>query len=348
MFIWPIVDVAIGLVFIYTLLSLVCSSVKEGISRIGSMRAKTMVQGLRMLLADSGTSGKLKEFLDHPLIKAFGASTDGKTIAAPSYIPARTFAQVVLDLVAPPGALTGSSLATSIASLTGNDELKISLLSLLRSADGDVTKFRAQIESWFDDAMDRVSGIYKRKTSSILLGLALLVVGATNADTLAIAAALWENPALARALDTTATDFANKSAAASDLGGNAAPPESVGKKARPMDSITESGATEVADKNSATHSADVVAARPKNTSVVLDRMVELQGQLQKAGTAGLPLGWYADQSTPRSLREWLMKLLGLLLTSAAVCLGAPFWFDVLSKLVNLRGTGGVPAKSGNT
>jgi hypothetical protein len=41
--------------------------------------------------------------------------------------------------------------------------------------------------------------------------------------------------------------------------------------------------------------------------------------------------------------DWLIKLLGLALTIAAASIGAPFWFDTLNRLVNLRNTGKVPA-----
>ncbi|AGZ41925.1 hypothetical protein [Actinoplanes friuliensis] len=41
-------------------------------------------------------------------------------------------------------------------------------------------------------------------------------------------------------------------------------------------------------------------------------------------------------------RDWLLKLLGLVLTAAAAALGAPFWFDLLNRLVNLRSTGKRP------
>ena len=35
----------------------------------------------------------------------------------------------------------------------------------------------------------------------------------------------------------------------------------------------------------------------------------------------------------------LVKILGLLMTVAAVSLGAPFWFDLLGKVAQLRSTG---------
>jgi hypothetical protein len=41
--------------------------------------------------------------------------------------------------------------------------------------------------------------------------------------------------------------------------------------------------------------------------------------------------------------DWFIKLLGLALTVAAASVGAPFWFDTLNRLVNLRNTGKKPA-----
>ena len=38
-------------------------------------------------------------------------------------------------------------------------------------------------------------------------------------------------------------------------------------------------------------------------------------------------------------------MLGLLLTGAALMFGAPFWFEILSKFMNLRFTGEKPAKT---
>ena len=38
----------------------------------------------------------------------------------------------------------------------------------------------------------------------------------------------------------------------------------------------------------------------------------------------------------------LSKLVGLIATAAAATFGAPFWFDVLQKLISLRSAGNVP------
>jgi hypothetical protein len=53
---------------------------------------------------------------------------------------------------------------------------------------------------------------------------------------------------------------------------------------------------------------------------------------------GIPLGWSND-TIPRNEIGILGKLLGLLVTVAGLSLGAPFWFDFLGKVSNLRATG---------
>ncbi len=58
-------------------------------------------------------------------------------------------------------------------------------------------------------------------------------------------------------------------------------------------------------------------------------------ELQGVQTAGIPLGWTA---APRGC-EWANKIIGLILTIFAISLGAPFWFDVLNKIVSIRSVG---------
>ena len=52
-----------------------------------------------------------------------------------------------------------------------------------------------------------------------------------------------------------------------------------------------------------------------------------------------PIGW-GDSNTPQGFWEWVKFFMGIALTSFAVSLGAPFWFDLLSKVARLKGSGG--------
>ena len=64
-----ILEVAVGIGFLYLLLSLVCSAMTEGIARAFAMRAGTLRSGVRNLLGDPGGKGLAKDFYNHPLVK---------------------------------------------------------------------------------------------------------------------------------------------------------------------------------------------------------------------------------------------------------------------------------------
>jgi hypothetical protein len=65
--------------------------------------------------------------------------------------------------------------------------------------------------------------------------------------------------------------------------------------------------------------------------------------LNNLQNAGLPFGWASwDDFAQHYFRA--VKLVGILVTSVAALFGAPFWFDLLQRFVQLRGTGTAPAQ----
>ena len=52
----------------------------------------------------------------------------------------------------------------------------------------------------------------------------------------------------------------------------------------------------------------------------------------------LPIGWTRG-AAPDDWKGWLAKFGGLLISAFALALGAPFWFDLLSKIARLRASG---------
>lgn len=59
-----------------------------------------------------------------------------------------------------------------------------------------------------------------------------------------------------------------------------------------------------------------------------------------------PIGWSRvkgeARAWPNDLGDGALKALGILLSSFAIVMGAPFWFDMLNKLINLRSSGNPP------
>ena len=68
------------------------------------------------------------------------------------------------------------------------------------------------------------------------------------------------------------------------------------------------------------------------------------GQSQRQRCKPLPIGWSAKAWVPDPV-TWIERIIGWLITGLAVSLGAPFWFDLLNKFMNIRGTGEKPAKA---
>jgi len=62
----------------------------------------------------------------------------------------------------------------------------------------------------------------------------------------------------------------------------------------------------------------------------------------------LPIGWQSDLSFSeywKTLAEHPVTLVGWIVTASASLFGGPFWFDILKKLISLRGTGAKPKKN---
>jgi hypothetical protein len=72
---------------------------------------------------------------------------------------------------------------------------------------------------------------------------------------------------------------------------------------------------------------------------------QVAGEIREANAP--PIGWSRNTSDvrafPNGLEEGILKLLGVLLTSFAIVMGAPFWFDMLNNVINLRSSGNPPA-----
>jgi len=195
-----ILDVILGLVFVYLLLAIICTTVNEWIAGIFNTRATTLAAAIRQLLDSQGGSSAandtdwfLKQFYGHPLIAGMKPSQGAHP--HPAYLASRAFATAIIDIVTPQnsGSVSFADLENGINKLPDGD-VKRTLLALIHTAQGDFLTAQKNIETWFDDTMDRVSGWYKRRTQLWTALLALLLTVGTNADTVKIAGTLWRNP----------------------------------------------------------------------------------------------------------------------------------------------------------
>ncbi len=307
-----ILEVAVGLVLVYLLLSVIATSIREGVESVLKARAANLERGIRELLQhDRGGKALTTELFNHPMVFSLfrgdypaDAPADAgwlarmthqwkRNLKLPSYIPARSFASALLDIAAQKSAPANQppedarvDLSTIRRSLDRMENVPEPVRQALRhaidSAQGDLEKARKNLEAWYDSAMDRVSGWYKRQTQWIVLAVALVLTVSLNANTITIADDLYRNGDARRALLVAAEKRADSAQA----------------------------------PNGAAVRRDSAADR------AYAELVDLH----------LPIGW------PNGFHLELAMIPGFLITTFAIMLGAPFWFDVLNKVMIVRST----------
>jgi hypothetical protein len=338
------VDVAIALALMYLLLSLTCTVINEYLASKLNLRSKSLGVGVQALLDDpnirtafyehgliAGTRKTLTTAGNMSIVRsmridprpatvlaadAHGAPTAASDDVHPSYFSTNTFVLALL------GSLTGGKTAgdqpiPTIADLSASiqklpaSNLRDALVANLTVAQGDFEKFREGVATWFDDSMDRLSGAYKRHLKVISIAVGCLVATAVNADTFVVSQVLWSDSALRAQMAQVA--------------------ESTVKAGLPADSG--------ASQSSSTLTADEIESKLAHVNRTL---------------RPLPIGWsfHANASLTelthnigsKPLSYWPLKLLGLFATGLALSFGAPFWFDALSKFMNIRAAGVKPTR----
>jgi hypothetical protein len=311
-------DVIIGLIFVYLLLAILCTAANECVSAFTRRRASLLKKGIMQLLGNQPLLGDelpdafVRKFYQHPLIKSMMHDTNH-----PAYISARTFSKVVTDLIRRGGPAKpedaavqegSAGLAAGASELPAGD-VKRTLVALIEPA-YETYEAQAAIEGWFNDAMDRVSGWYKRKTQIWTIVIALLLTVVANADTIQITRRLWVDPVLRGAVIEGAKARAQK------------PPATISVE-YPDDADPTVGTVTRTDNQGSEVSAE---------------------ERQRLGEL---IGWRGVVQN-NNWKDWGERGLGWALTVLALSMGAPFWFDLLNKFMNVRYAGKSPDESAKT
>ena len=341
-----VLEVALGLMFVYLLLSLLCSAVGEYIEAKLNSRAKYLQQGIRLLLNETdGTGIDLAERLySHGLVRPLYRNA----AKLPSYIPSRTFALALWNM-ATSAAAAGAQAPVGTAGVTAdlkrirqavdtqipNQELKTALLTLIDEANGDLARARKNVEDWYDAMMDRVSGWYKRRTAVIMLVLGFVVAAAVNADTISLAKALARDGALRQSIAGAAERHLESALPAMPAGASTGNVDS----GNPPPAAARDATNDPGQKTTSTRHASTPQEHTGAASA------QVQEAYARVNELGLPIGWVFhpdDPADPRAFPDevlpFVLKLFGLLLTGFAISQGAPFWFDLLNRFMVVRST----------
>ncbi|HEX7584897.1 MAG TPA: hypothetical protein VF373_09435 [Prolixibacteraceae bacterium] len=365
-----VLDIVIGLVFIYLLYSLLATTIQEIIASNFGFRAKILERAIfRMLEDENKFNSKFKsvlylfkkmgnggakssttyEFYHHPLMKFLG---ENDLRGKPAYISKETFSKVIIDLLRGDQVKPGDDIVpliqkaldektTNWGNAKINDETVSYLKSIWADADGDLLKFKKLLENWFDETMDRASGWYKKHTQIILFFVGLTIAIVFNVDTIKIVDKLEKDPKLREQLVQQADAFEK---AHPDLDKKVLLQASENKKfldqytkdkLKPDDSLMNRQLKDSVDL------ANYLILKARRDTLFNQAASLVKNDINGVHHA-LGLEWDDYKCTTNLFVCILKSMFGWIITALALSLGAPFWFDLLNKLMKLRSSVATP------
>ena len=376
----PILDVVIGVIFVYLVLALLVTAANEWVAGLFGMRAKMLRRAITRLVEaplmpaigekhvetpkqPEPPGERTRRFYEHPKIAALA---DGKT--PPSYIPPETFAEVVRSL-------------GWVEQPAGKPRRNAAPVEAAAAVSPSGTAPVDPYVKLFNDTMQRATGWYKRQTQvmTIAIGAAVVIFG--NADTLQIANSLWASPTLRAAVVQQASLATQKGSPIEQRVRDARYPTSDPMPAEGETSSEEEGGA----PNASTDGPPLCGSgddfgcqtlqkiigwgpdykvlngeychqleqRRDRVCGSIDANPECQKELEhianeprcnsSAGSLTPTAGFPGDAFFSAAVFSLAAgHVLGWLFTLAAISLGAPFWFDMLKGLMNIRNAGPSP------
>jgi hypothetical protein len=325
-----ILEVAIGLVASWLTLSVAVSQVQEWISTWLGLRAQNLERAITSMLKDGDL---VKAFYSHPIIQSLSEPGQKRK---PSYIQAADFSKVMMDLIMKEGTSANQQVAaTSTMSLSQKINAGIAsvqqkypgfgqmvnihfphLTNELVSVGDSAAQAQTNMEGWYNSVQERASGWYKRQAMILSFVFGLLIALVFNIDSLQISTQLWKAPTIRQALIQQASVTTTS---------GAAPTNTLSTLLKPQD---------YADSLAVPFGWSTAPATDPATQCAPGQNVH-------------PYVWAQNQCNiivnlpaVNDLGGWIAKVFGIIISGLAAAQGSPFWFNVLNKLVNMRGSGG--------
>lgn len=308
-------DFLISLCLIFALYAGLVSSVHELISQALEMRGRVLFEGVASLMGELNDSGRLQRWLGQ--VERLVKSNGDKTSATP--LTSLLFAHPLVDSLSQPGSkpsyLDAGCFADTLLNLLQDPAFRAQidntrfgkLLAALRAQAGDdAARFKALIETQYDRVMDRVGGWYRRRAKAAMFAISLILAVVLNVDALHVVGHLQNNPQLT------------------------------------ADLVELAGKTEVAVQFALPDNpADATTAQ--DIEGLRQQVKALTDELNQFQSLQLPIGWKLRYDHCQLICDVALlpnqqtPLLGWLITALAGSLGAPFWFDMIAKLLPLKG-----------
>jgi hypothetical protein len=208
-----ILEVTIGLIVTWLIISMAASQIQEVIIEVLGWRSKFLEDRLLEMFKDPAL---VEKFYNHPLIEILSEKTLWGKTRKPNDIPNSIFAKAAVDIFLNAGKRENEVPAASMSletmkksAMESMEYLKMNtylaktvryLAPKLDEADAKVeqkiVEYRGNVESWFDAVMAQATKLYRTYASAIALGLGIGLALGFNVDSVEIVNQLWRDPTL--------------------------------------------------------------------------------------------------------------------------------------------------------
>jgi hypothetical protein len=205
-----------------------------------------------------------------------------------------------------------------------------SMPQLIVQKENELELVRSNIEEWFNNAMNRLTGWYKRKSliTTLIVGILLAVI--VNIDSINLVSRLWREPDLRVAVLSNIESILTKNnTSILDIGQLSTIQQQYSEINLPVGWL---GSPILLTESPVMNLSEVCTLFPQQENEIYGILIS--GQC------------YPVINSPQlaDLTGWLIKLAGLLLSGVAASPGASFWFDMLKKIINVRLSGVNPSE----
>ncbi len=353
MFDTPVLDLTISIVFVFFLFSIFAAAILEIINTYYKDRALILKDAMDKVFNDPANKNFAVLLYDQALIKS--SKRDHQSF--PSYISPDNFSQALILTIAeeardikigldgngkqvieknalPHGEDTFANFKAGLATLNESD-LKWMLQSFVQFTSTS-DQLQIKIKTWYNDYMDRVSGWFKRKSTRRLLFISIGVSVVFNINFFHLLSSFWQDEDLRNRIVSSAVQTVESGQRPDDATAinMLSPDNDLGVMSQAsFDSLKQVMKTRY-------ERADSIYSAIKDSNLPVGW--NAKGASWKWQRDPSKNGWLSELQIPRNIWQYLVNLLGLTISAIAISRGAPFWFDALNKLVNLRNSGAKP------
>ena len=349
-------DIFIGLITVFLILSLIVSALGDGVSAAINQKGRIFEKSMQVLLGNEMAA----RFMAHEAVMRLRVK--GLIwLRRPSYVPDVVIADVIVDLCVNDDAnqsqritVNPNSFDHALRGMNSDVPCANALKELWQRAGCDLDRMKLLITDWFNHTGDRSVSWYRRRMGISLFLIGLVAAVSLNADTLYMFRILSEDSALRQSYVELATQIVDDAREA---------------EVCETDECRQLVATFLEAEDATVEAAQIATLAPAcgqsanqfDIDDCRDTLTLWSEERQRAcaaigisGTCSLDalvrealpqltplLGFdLIEETMPEDSGDrfefWFLKIIGWILTAAAVSIGAPFWFDLLHKLVQIR------------